>query len=114
MHKLVENKTLPQHLTDMLECFDRNTRFGSTKYKSLARKFSDNATGVGALQVADPTEPLDDVLRDRLNALEGDTHCKSVRTLQVHLQSCPVLTQRNVVGLVKATMNPKSVLRNNV
>ena len=30
------------------------------------------------------------------------------------MQSCPVLTQRNLVGLVKATMNPKSVLRNNV
>ena len=71
LHKLVENKTLPQHLTEMLECLDRNTRIGSTKYTSLARKFSDNATGVGALQVADLTEPLDDVLLDRLNALEA-------------------------------------------
>ena len=91
MHKLVENKTLPQHLTEMLECLDRNIRIGSTKYTSLARKFSDNATGVGALQVADPTEPLDDVLLDRLNALEGDTQLHLLRAKRPRPRGHPAL-----------------------
>ena len=75
-NKVVDGKTIRQSLTDVLHNLDKGQRLGTSTYATLARKFSDGESCVGAARTLlalgfEPRTTLDAELCDRASKGDG-------------------------------------------
>ena len=107
-NKVVEGKTVRQSLADILHGLSKGQRVGSTTYTKLAEKYGDGESKVASIKVTNPDEPVEEELLKLLTGLQADAGLsKASKSLQLYLQSCAELSQRNLVGLVKTVLSPK-------
>lgn len=113
-HKTVHGKTLRQQLAELLSALDKGSRIGSTTYAALARAYSDGESCVESLRPSDPEEPVDEHLVRVLLLCGSDSGSSAaLKALQSYITGCAPLNERNLVGMVKATMCSKSLARAN-
>lgn len=95
-------------MNDMIHSLSPGQRIGSSTYAALARKFADGESMIENLRPSDPTSPLDDECLKLLFAADAEAGFgKAHRTLMTKLESCGPMSEKMVIGIVKALLNSK-------
>ena len=110
--KEVDGKTCRQALTDAFHAVEKNQRISCTVYTTIAKTFSENVVSVDALRPLVADLPLDETLVSTLEFVQEDNGGqKSLTAFQSFVGSCPILNQRNVIGMVRTIMTPRMLSR---
>ena len=113
-HKTIDGLTLRQRLTDAVHALEKGQRIGSTVYTKLARDYGEGEDALEKLKPSDPNEPVNDALLQVLSQLEAENACgKSLKAFQMYMETCSELSERNLLGLVKACLSPRARCRSN-
>lgn len=107
-NRIVDGRTLRETLRDISHSLSPGQRIGSSTYAALARKYADGESVIENLRPTDPTTPLDDECLKLLFAADAEIGVgKAHKALMARLESCAAMSEKMVIGVVKALLNSK-------